>query len=152
MKTQQVTIPALQLTAAIYFAHAAPMPSDGNAALAVRCVEGSGADVAGCHSNVARDTSFFAMRRDEDAELQDDGDNKEHQDTSDVVKRAPLFDFLKKKPLTPEEQAEKDRKEAEKEAEKERKKAESKAATDSFNAFLNGPPNSAFIPTFGFGG
>ncbi|QBZ57497.1 hypothetical protein PoMZ_02423 [Pyricularia oryzae] len=148
MKTQRVTVSALQLTAAIYFAQAAPTPADGAAGLAVRCAEASDANAAGCHYNVARDASFFAKpaKRDTDAES-DEGDDVEGPESGEAVKRG-LFDFLKKKPLTPEQQAAKDAKEQKKAAEK----AAQKADEAQFDAFLEETPNSAFRPTFGFGG
>lgn len=97
-------------------------------------------------SPATRPSSPSPPSGDTDAES-DDADDVEGPESGEAVKRG-LFDFLKKKPLTPEQQAAKDAKEQKKAAEK----AAQKADEAQFDAFLEETPNSAFRPTFGFGG
>ncbi|KAL8365415.1 hypothetical protein RB595_004290 [Gaeumannomyces hyphopodioides] len=65
MKTQHVSLPALQLAAALYFAEgSAAAPAETKQGLGVHCVDASGTEVAGslCDGNQKRGTYFFATR------------------------------------------------------------------------------------------
>ncbi|KAL8336839.1 hypothetical protein RB601_008368 [Gaeumannomyces tritici] len=65
IKTQQVSLPALQLAAALYFAEgSAAAPTEPARGMSVHCVDASGTEVAGslCDGNQKRGTYFFATR------------------------------------------------------------------------------------------
>ncbi|KLU81093.1 hypothetical protein MAPG_00188 [Magnaporthiopsis poae ATCC 64411] len=96
MKTQHVSLPALQLAAALYFADAAaavPTQQQTQQGLRPHCVDASGTEVAGnlCDDNQKRGTYFFATR-----DVVDSTDKLARRgaglpETGGVVERSPMF-------------------------------------------------------------